>query len=58
MAGTADISFGDAWIEPLTSDGKGTNVVVVRSPEVEHMIAKAIEERRLKYKVPPQLLSG
>ncbi|KTD19046.1 Coenzyme F420 hydrogenase/dehydrogenase, beta subunit C-terminal domain [Legionella jordanis] len=48
MAETADISFGDAWIEPFTSDGKGTNVVVVRSPEVEHMIAKAIEERRLK----------
>lgn len=32
VAETADISFGDAWVEPYSSDGRGTNVVVVRSP--------------------------
>jgi coenzyme F420-reducing hydrogenase beta subunit len=48
VAETADISFGDAWLEPYSSDGKGTNVVVVRSPEIERMIRKAILENRLK----------
>jgi coenzyme F420-reducing hydrogenase beta subunit len=47
VAETADISFGDAWVEPYSSDGRGTNVLVVRSPEVEELIKKAIEERRL-----------
>lgn len=31
VAETADISFGDAWVEPYASDGRGTNVVIVRS---------------------------
>lgn len=48
VAETADISFGDAWVEPYSSDGKGTNVVVVRSPEVETLVAHAIAEGRLK----------
>src|SRR5882757_1872619 len=34
---TADISFGDAWVEPYASDGSGTNVVVVRSPALAAM---------------------
>ena len=32
VAETADVSFGDAWVEPYSSDPRGTNVVVVRSP--------------------------
>ncbi|MGJ3627724.1 hypothetical protein AB5I41_13435 [Sphingomonas sp. MMS24-JH45] len=28
VAETADISFGEAWVEPYASDGRGTNVVV------------------------------
>lgn len=48
MAETADISFGDAWVEPYSSDGKGTNVVVIRSPEVERMMQTAIQEKRLQ----------
>lgn len=47
VAETADISFGDAWVEPYSSDGRGTNVVVVRSPELARMIATAREEGRL-----------
>ena len=27
---TADISFGDAWVEPYSSGGRGTNVIIVR----------------------------
>lgn len=47
MAETADISFGDAWIEPYSSDGKGTNVVIVRSPIVADLIETAIGSKRL-----------
>ncbi|WP_242916202.1 Coenzyme F420 hydrogenase/dehydrogenase, beta subunit C-terminal domain [Pontibacter liquoris] len=48
MAETSDISFGDAWVEPYSSDGRGTNVVVVRSPEVAQLVASAITEGRLQ----------
>jgi coenzyme F420-reducing hydrogenase beta subunit len=45
---TADISFGDAWVEPYSSDGRGTNVVVVRSPIIENFVEDAIATGRLK----------
>ncbi|MFZ5676386.1 MAG: Coenzyme F420 hydrogenase/dehydrogenase, beta subunit C-terminal domain [Pseudomonadota bacterium] len=44
---TADISFGDAWLEPYASDGRGTNVVVVRSAALRHLLEHAIEDGRL-----------
>jgi len=47
VAETSDISFGDAWVEPYSSDGRGTNVVVVRSPLVEQLVESAIREGRL-----------
>ncbi|WP_176536626.1 MULTISPECIES: Coenzyme F420 hydrogenase/dehydrogenase, beta subunit C-terminal domain [Sinorhizobium] len=47
VAETADISFGDAWVEPYSSDGRGTNVVVVRSPLLQRLIADAADEGRL-----------
>ncbi|WEX77483.1 Coenzyme F420 hydrogenase/dehydrogenase, beta subunit C-terminal domain [Sinorhizobium numidicum] len=47
-AETADISFGDAWVEPYSSDGRGTNVVVVRSPLLHGVISGAIAEGRLE----------
>jgi coenzyme F420-reducing hydrogenase beta subunit len=48
VAETADISFGDAWVEPYSSDGRGTNVVVVRAPVVEKLITDAIQQGRLQ----------
>jgi coenzyme F420-reducing hydrogenase beta subunit len=45
---TADVSFGDAWVEPYSSDGRGTNVVVVRTPELRKMIETARAEGRLQ----------
>jgi len=48
MAETADISFGDAWVEPYASDGRGTNVVVVRSPTIQQIIGEAITAGLLK----------
>lgn len=47
VAETADISFGDAWIEPYFSDGMGTNVIVVRSHEIQRIIDDGIGERRI-----------
>lgn len=47
VAETADISFGDAWVEPYSSDGRGTNVVIVRSPALAGIVAEAIGEQRL-----------
>jgi len=47
VAETADISFGDAWVEPYSSDGRGTNVVIVRSPIVAQFVSEAIGDGRL-----------
>jgi coenzyme F420-reducing hydrogenase beta subunit len=47
VAETADISFGDAWVEPYSSDGRGTNVVIVRSPEMKALIEAARADGRL-----------
>lgn len=47
VAETADIAFGDAWVEPYSSDGRGTNVVVVRSPVIADLIGQARSEERL-----------
>ena len=49
-AETADIAFGDAWVEPYSSDGRGTNVVVTRSPELQWMLEEAIADGRLALK--------
>src|SRR4051794_40962374 len=41
VAKTADISFGDAWVEPYSSDGRGTNVLIVRTKELHGLIESA-----------------
>ena len=46
-AETADIAFGDAWVEPYSSDGRGTNVAVVRSPELLDLVRDGIADGRL-----------
>ncbi|THK37920.1 coenzyme F420 hydrogenase [Ensifer sp. MPMI2T] len=48
VAETADISFGDAWVEPYASDGRGTNVVVVRSPLLRDLVDRARNQGRLE----------
>lgn len=47
VAETADVAFGDAWVEPYSSDGRGTNVVIARAPAIHAMIAAAVAEGRL-----------
>ena len=48
VAETADVSFGDAWVEPFSSDGRGTNVMVVRSNAIAHMVEQARGDGRLQ----------
>jgi coenzyme F420-reducing hydrogenase beta subunit len=48
VAETADISFGDAWVEPYSQDGRGTNVVLVRSAVLQRIVAEGIADRRLQ----------
>ncbi|MDB5613222.1 MAG: coenzyme hydrogenase [Devosia sp.] len=47
VAETADISFGDAWVEPYSSDWRGTNVVVTRMPQLRSILEEAIADGRL-----------
>lgn len=47
VAETADIAFGDAWKEPYSSDGRGTNVVIVRSPVLLDLVRAAMQAGRL-----------
>jgi coenzyme F420-reducing hydrogenase beta subunit len=47
VAETADIAFGDAWVEPYASDGRGTNVVIVRSQLLYSLLSAAIAAGRL-----------
>jgi len=43
----ADISVGDAWLEPYVKDGKGTNVLVVRSLMADMIIRDGIVSHKL-----------
>ncbi|MET1756642.1 Coenzyme F420 hydrogenase/dehydrogenase, beta subunit C-terminal domain [Novosphingobium sp. RD2P27] len=45
---TADIAMGDAWVEPYSSDGKGTNVVITRSTLMLEIVQQGIAEGRLQ----------
>ena len=50
VAETADISFGDAWVEPYSSDGRGTNVIVVRTPLMQRLVDEGVAQGRLDLK--------
>ena len=43
----ADISIGDAWLEPYVTEWQGTNVVVTRSTLAERIINEGIQNTRL-----------
>ncbi len=47
VAETADIAFGDAWVEPYSSDGRGTNVVVVRDRQLHGLLLEGIADGRV-----------
>lgn len=39
----ADVSLGDAWIKPYLDDGKGNNVIVVRSHLANKIVQQGLE---------------
>jgi coenzyme F420 hydrogenase subunit beta len=43
----ADISLGDAWLNPYNKDGKGTNVIVTRTELAERLINAGIIHKEL-----------
>lgn len=43
----ADISLGDAWLEPYSNDGKGTSVIITRSPLADTLIQKGMANSKL-----------
>ncbi len=49
----ADISLGDAWLEPFVTDAKGTNIVVTRSPIAEKIIKEAIKSKKVHLEALP-----
>ena len=53
FAETADLTVGDAWLDPYTADWRGTNVVVVRHRELASLIEAARAERRLALEAVP-----
>jgi coenzyme F420-reducing hydrogenase beta subunit len=47
MAELADVCIGDAWREPYSSDGRGTNIVVVRSRRIVELLEQAAAAGRI-----------
>lgn len=47
MNETADMTIGDAWLPEYTDDSKGTNVLLVRHPEIAEIIRQGIKEDKL-----------
>lgn len=43
----ADISVGDAWLEPFVSDGRGDNIVITRSKLAEKIVFDGITKKEL-----------
>lgn len=44
----ADISLGDAWLEPYSQDGRGTSVIITRSPLAETLMQEGVASSALK----------
>ena len=44
---TADVSLGDAWLGDYVNDPMGTNVLVIRHPEIQKLFRQAREGGRL-----------
>lgn len=47
---TADVSIGDAWLPDYVSDSRGTNIVVVRNPELAEIFEQSSRRGRIHVK--------
>lgn len=46
----ADVSLGDAWLEPYSRDGRGTSVIITRSQQAELIIKDGLRRDELVIK--------
>jgi len=53
FAETADIVIGDAWLPEYVQDSAGTNIIVVRDPELATVLDEARENRQLHLEAIP-----
>lgn len=44
---TADVTLGDAWLPEYTGDYRGTNLVIVRNPDIADILRHGIEDAEL-----------
>lgn len=47
LAETADVTVGDAWLPQYSKDSMGTNIVVVRHPDIQKIIENAGDKLHL-----------
>lgn len=47
IAETADVVVGDAWLPRFVEDHRGTNIVVIRHPDISRLVGDAIAAGRL-----------
>ncbi|MFD1064403.1 Coenzyme F420 hydrogenase/dehydrogenase, beta subunit C-terminal domain [Oceanobacillus locisalsi] len=48
LSETADVTVGDAWLPEYKHDSNGTNIVVVRNPDIEDIIEQGIVNQKLQ----------
>ena len=44
---TADVVFGDAWLDPYLQDYRGTNIVIVRDPTLHGILLRSAKSGRI-----------
>lgn len=49
----ADISLGDAWLEPYSKDGKGHNVIVARTPLANKILNEGAQKGEIELESLP-----
>lgn len=47
VAETADVTIGDAWLPQYVKDSEGTNVLIVRSEQINNILNKAKSQNRI-----------
>lgn len=55
LAETADVTFGDAWLPKYAEDDLGTNVIVVRNPEIAIILDEHADEIQLFDSSPDEI---
>ncbi|MEG6508893.1 Coenzyme F420 hydrogenase/dehydrogenase, beta subunit C-terminal domain [Methyloligella sp. 2.7D] len=49
FAETADVCFGDAWVDRFAKDWRGTNIVVCRNPELQAIFEEGLRSSEIVF---------